>query len=323
MRENTIAVPDLRRPLGAVREARSSDDLVTSEGSKVNGHYVTSMDDLRELYPEPSEMVVRKEMDHLDKNCRAFIAASPFVLLATSGSEGVDCSPRGDGAGFVRVADEGTLMVPDRAGNNRLDSLRNIVENPRIGLLFLIPGITHTLRVNGTARLSVAPDLLESFAVKGKAPRSVAVVSVEKAFVQCSRALLRAGLWNPENLAKKTPCRASDVCSPTTRRARSRRRSSTTTTGQCFRRTCIDRSISAIIGGRTSRGVAAAPDRLAPPRGRGGLFGSEGRSNHRRIDQVNRFETGLPQTSGFRGTLAGTRTQPSLKPDGSRLTRPV
>jgi PPOX class probable FMN-dependent enzyme len=169
----------------------------------VNAHYITSVDELREIYAQPSEMVMRKEIDHLDENCRAFIAASSFFLLATSGSGGADCSPRGDEPGFVRVADEKTLMIPDRAGNNRLDSLRNIVENPQVGLLFLVPGITYTLRVNGTARLSVEPELLENFLVEGKSPRTVAVMTVQKAFVQCARALYRADLWNPERFAGK------------------------------------------------------------------------------------------------------------------------
>lgn len=120
-------------------------------------------------------------------------------MLSTVGPEGLDGSPRGDGPGFVRVADERTLLLPDRRGNNRCDSLRNIVRDPRIALLFLIPGVGNTLRVNGRARLSVEPALLESFAVKGQAPRSVAVISVERVYFQCARALVRSALWSPES----------------------------------------------------------------------------------------------------------------------------
>ncbi len=170
----------------------------------MDGHYITSVEELKEFYDPPSEMVTRKQIDHLDENCRAFLAASPFFLLATFGGEGADCSPRGDGPGFTGVADDGkTLLIPDRAGNNRIDSLRNIVENPKVGLLFLVPGITYTLRVNGKAKLSVKPELLDRFVVKGKAPRSVISVSVEEAYTQCARALLRADLWNPEKLVEK------------------------------------------------------------------------------------------------------------------------
>lgn len=169
----------------------------------MNGNYITSVEELKEFYDAPSERVMKKQIDHIDENCRAFLAASPFFLLATFGEAGADCSPRGDGPGFVEAADEKTLLIPDRVGNNRIDSLRNIVENPAVGLLFLVPGITYTLRVNGKARLSVVPDLLERFVVKGKAPRSVIVVSVEEAFAQCARALLRSDLWNPEHFAAK------------------------------------------------------------------------------------------------------------------------
>ncbi|MGH3090259.1 MAG: pyridoxamine 5'-phosphate oxidase family protein [Rubrobacteraceae bacterium] len=170
----------------------------------MDGHYISSVEELKEFYDPPSGMVMRKQIDYLDEGCRTFLAASPFFLLATFGVDGADCSPRGDGPGFVGIEDDGkTLLIPDRAGNNRIDSLRNIVENPRVGLLFLVPGVTYTLRVNGTARLSVEPGLIEHFAVKGKAPRSVIVVSVEEAFTQCARALLRADLWNPDKLVGK------------------------------------------------------------------------------------------------------------------------
>ena len=125
------------------------------------------------------------------------IEAAPFFALATCGPDGLDCSPRGDPAGFVRVADEKTLLVPDRRGNNRIDSLRNIVRDPRVALLFLIPGVSETMRVNGRAALSTDPELLESFTVDGKAPRCVIVVTVERAYFQCAKAIVRSKLWDP------------------------------------------------------------------------------------------------------------------------------
>jgi len=124
------------------------------------------------------------------------------VSLATSGPEGLDCSPRGDRPGFVRVHDEKTLMLPDRRVNNRIDSLRNVVRDPRVALLFLIPGIGNTLRVNGRARISVDPALLESFVIEGKAPRSVMVVTVDSVYFQCARALVRSELWDPAHHRK-------------------------------------------------------------------------------------------------------------------------
>ena len=129
---------------------------------------------------------------------RALIERSPFAVLATCGPEGLDCSPRGDVAGFVRIHDEKTLMMPDRHGNNRIDSLRNIVRDPRIALLFLIPGSGNTLRLNGRAFVSVDFELLSSFEMDGKAPRSVIVITIEEVYFQCARAILRSDLWNPD-----------------------------------------------------------------------------------------------------------------------------
>ncbi len=125
------------------------------------------------------------------------IEASPFVVVATSGPDGLDASPRGDPAGFVVVEDERTLLLPERRGNNRVDSLRNLVRDPRIALLFLIPGVGETLRVNGRACISVAPDLLARFEMRGKPPRCVTVVNVERVYFQCARAIARSGLWSP------------------------------------------------------------------------------------------------------------------------------
>ena len=154
--------------------------------------------ELEAIYGRPVEAATVKEVNWITPHYRAYIEASPYAALATSGPEGLDCSPRGDKPGFVRVHDEKTLMLPDRRGNNRIDSLRNIVRDPRVALLFMIPGVGNTLRVNGRARLSVAPDLLESFAIEEKAPRSVTVIEVDAVYFQCARALVRSELWNPE-----------------------------------------------------------------------------------------------------------------------------
>jgi PPOX class probable FMN-dependent enzyme len=152
---------------------------------------------LEAIYGRPVEAATVKEVNWITPHYRAYIEASPYAALATSGPEGLDCSPRGDRPGFVRVHDEKTLMLPDRRGNNRIDSLRNIVRDPRVALLFMIPGVGNTLRVNGRAHLSIAPDLLESFAVDEKAPRSVTVIEVASVYFQCARALVRSELWNP------------------------------------------------------------------------------------------------------------------------------
>ena len=162
---------------------------------------ITTVDELRAIYGEPGEASTVKETDRVTPQYRAFIDASPFAVLATSGPEGLDCSPRGDAAGVVRVRDERTLLMPDRRGNNRVDSLRNIVRDPRVALLFLIPGIGQTLRVNGRGQLSVDPELLASFAVEGKTPRCVVVIAVEAVYFQCARAIVRSDLWNPEKRA--------------------------------------------------------------------------------------------------------------------------
>jgi PPOX class probable FMN-dependent enzyme len=158
---------------------------------------IATIAELEELYGAPAPAATVKEASRITPHYRAYIEASPFVSLATAGPEGLDCSPRGDKAGFVRIHDDKTLMLPDRRGNNRIDSLRNIVRDPRVALLFLIPGVGNTLRVNGRAHLSVAPALLESFAVEDKAPRSVMVMEVETIYFQCARALIRSELWNP------------------------------------------------------------------------------------------------------------------------------
>jgi uncharacterized protein len=157
---------------------------------------VTTAEALTTFYARPSERVLKKELDHVDRPGRAFIAASPFLVLATGSSQGLDCSPKGDKPGFVQVAEDGrTLLIPDRRGNNRIDSLKNVVEDPRIGLIFFVPGANETYRVNGRARVSVDPDLKRRFAVDGKEPATVIVVAVEQAFSHCPKALVRSDLW--------------------------------------------------------------------------------------------------------------------------------
>jgi PPOX class probable FMN-dependent enzyme len=158
---------------------------------------IDCVEQLEGLYGTPLETATAKEVDYLTPEYEKLVAVSPFVSLATVGPEGLDCSPRGDFAGFVRVADARTLLMPDRRGNNRVDSLRNIVRDPRVALLFLIPGIGNTLRVNGRAKLCIEPELLASFAVDGKAPRCVLVIGIEAVYFQCARAIMRSELWNP------------------------------------------------------------------------------------------------------------------------------
>jgi PPOX class probable FMN-dependent enzyme len=160
-------------------------------------HRVTTLEALEALYDKPYGPAIVKEIDRINPHYRRFIEAAPFFALATSGPDGLDCSPRGDAPGFVRVADEKTLLIPDRRGNNRLDSLRNIVSDPRVALLFLIPGVGETIRVIGRASISTDPALTETFIVNGKAPRSVIVVAVERVFFQCTKAIVRSKLWDP------------------------------------------------------------------------------------------------------------------------------
>jgi PPOX class probable FMN-dependent enzyme len=152
---------------------------------------------LRALYGDPADAAIAKEIDYISRHYRAMIEASPFMVMATSGPDGLDVSPRGDPAGFVVVEDEKTLLIPDRRGNNRADSLNNLIADRRIALLFLIPGVGETMRVNGRAEISVDPALLERFPAQGKLPRSVIVVHVERAYFQCPKALVRSDLWNP------------------------------------------------------------------------------------------------------------------------------
>jgi PPOX class probable FMN-dependent enzyme len=158
---------------------------------------VRTLAELEALYETPVVTSLLKEVDHLTPLHREYIEASPFVIIATSGPDGLDCSPRGDPAGFVRVVDERTLLIPDRRGNNRLDTLRNLVVDPRVGLLFLIPGIGTTLRVNGTVELTTDIELRQSFEMHGKLPTTVLVVTTTSVYTQCPKALIRSRLWDP------------------------------------------------------------------------------------------------------------------------------
>jgi len=161
-------------------------------------HTLTTIEQLEAIYGQPAGAAVWKEIDHINPQYRAFIEAAPFFVLASVGPEGVDCSPRGDAPGFVRVTGERTLMIPDRRGNNRIDSLRNIVRDPRVSLLFLIPGVGETFRVIGRASISTDPALLDGFVFAGKTPRAVIVVGVERVYFQCSKAIIRSKLWEAE-----------------------------------------------------------------------------------------------------------------------------
>jgi PPOX class probable FMN-dependent enzyme len=159
---------------------------------------VEDIREIREIYGTPAERTVKKQLPRLEKHSRAFIALSPFLVMSTCDAEGrCDASPKGDAPGFVTVLDDETLLIPDRLGNNRVDSIGNILQHPRIGLLFLVPGIRETLRVNGRAQITVDPALLESSAVNGKPPRSGILVTADEVYFHCGKALIRSDLWNP------------------------------------------------------------------------------------------------------------------------------
>jgi PPOX class probable FMN-dependent enzyme len=158
---------------------------------------ITTLAELEALYGFPAEPATAKEASFLTPHYRTLIETSSFAALATSGPEGLDCSPRGDLPGFIRILDDKTLAMPDRRGNNRIDSLRNIVRDPRVALMFLIPGWANALRVNGKACIVTDRKLLESFVVEDKAPRSVIVILVESVYFQCARAIVRSSLWDP------------------------------------------------------------------------------------------------------------------------------
>ncbi len=158
---------------------------------------------LRQTYAPPLDRAVRKSLTTIDRHMREFIALSPFVVMGTTSESGADVTPRGDRPGFVHVLDETTLLMPDWPGNNRLDALSNLVANPQVGLLFLIPGVDETLRVNGVAEISVDPGLLKRWDVDGKHPRSVLKISVREAFLHCAKALIRSRLWRGDHAVSR------------------------------------------------------------------------------------------------------------------------
>lgn len=161
--------------------------------------FVGSREELRSIYKQPGEGAVRKELRALDSHCRGFISKSPFVLIGSSDGNGNgDVTPKGDKPGFVAILDDNTIAIPDRPGNNRLDTLENLLVNPAVGLLFLIPGMNETLRINGEARITTDQALRESMAVEGRPPISVIVVKVKAAYMHCAKAFMRSELWKPE-----------------------------------------------------------------------------------------------------------------------------
>ena len=163
-----------------------------------SSNLIKDLTQLDALYGDASPRSITKEIDALNSQYQSFIEASPFMAVATVGMEGLDCSPRGEQGSVVRVVDANTIQFADRRGNNRLDTLRNIVEDDRIALLFLVPGIGETMRVNGRATISIAPELIEAFTVDGKSPKTVVEVKVERVYFQCSKALVRSGIWDSD-----------------------------------------------------------------------------------------------------------------------------
>jgi PPOX class probable FMN-dependent enzyme len=160
-----------------------------------DGFTVTTLEALDAIYQKPADRVLTKQTDHITAPGRAFIAAAPFLIMATAGEAGIDCSPKGDGPGFVQLLDDRTLLIPDRPGNNRIDGMKNIIANPAVGIIFMVPGANETYRVNGRAKISVDPALLSRFLVRDKPPRAIIVVAVEEAFSHCPKAFVRAKLW--------------------------------------------------------------------------------------------------------------------------------
>ena len=181
--------------------------------TKVAGK-ISSIEELEALYGAANPRSLEKEVDHIAAPYRKLIEASPFLVIASVGPEGVDCSPRGDPAGFVHIEDDRTLLLPDRRGNNRADTLKNIVRDPRVALIFFIPGVGETLRVNGKAEILIDPDLLARFEMQGKLPRSVVSIHVEAVYFQCQKALARSRLWDPAaHVDRATLPSAGDILS--------------------------------------------------------------------------------------------------------------
>ncbi len=168
-------------------------------------HLITTEADLRAAFPPTHKNAVLKCLDHIDPHARAFIERSPFLCIGTQSADGTaDVSPRGDPRGFVKILDEKTILIPDRPGNNRLDTLANIVSNPSVGLLFLVPGYDETLRINGTARLTRDPDLLKLLSVKDRVPTVAIAVEIHELFLHCAKAFRRSKLWDPNELQDRS-----------------------------------------------------------------------------------------------------------------------
>lgn len=200
--------------ISAEQRGRGFGDGFTSEkiythpmSTNSDAQFVRDLPALEALFDVVGEASIKKEVAYLHPAYQAMIAASPFVLLATAGPEGLDISPRGDPPGFVHIQDEHTLLLPERRGNNRIDSLRNILVDPRVALFFMIPGVGETLRVNGRARISIAADVLQRFPMQGNLPKCVLEISVETVFFQCARAIQRSKIWEgiPEELRGTVP----------------------------------------------------------------------------------------------------------------------
>lgn len=166
---------------------------------------ITTLEQLSALYGAVKETSLAKEIPQLNADYAALIKASPFILLATVGPDGTDCSPKGDAPGFVQILDDKTLAIPDRPGNNRIDNLKNILADGRVSILFMIPGVGETLRVNGRATITAEPEMLERFAVEGKLPRTVIIVSIETVYFHCSKAIVRSQLWDPSLQVERSP----------------------------------------------------------------------------------------------------------------------
>lgn len=168
--------------------------------------HITTLDELREVYSEPKGRSLTKQMSRLEKHARRFIELSPFLVLSSTGPDGLgDATPRGEEPGFVHVLDDNTIAIPDRPGNNRLDTLTNVLVNPGVGLIFFIPGVNETLRINGSAEIRTDADLLARFEVRGKLPASVLVVRINEAYLHCAKALMRSALWSPDAQAEERP----------------------------------------------------------------------------------------------------------------------
>jgi uncharacterized protein len=166
---------------------------------------IENVEHLRESYGAPSERALKKQLSRIDRHCRDFIARSPFLVIASADPSGrCDASPKGDAPGFVQVIDDTTLLIPDRLGNNRIDTLANLLARPGIGLIFFVPGINETLRVNGRACVTTDPALLEPLAVNGKVPRSAILVTAEEIYFHCGKALIRSDLWNPDKQVRRS-----------------------------------------------------------------------------------------------------------------------